>query len=549
MNKRREVMEQPQHSTLKYSALFAGIDEGNFKLPKFQRDFVWTKGQTAKLLDSMIKGYPIGTFILWRTDEELRAIKNIGNSDLPELPKGHIVSYVLDGQQRITSLYAVRKGSLVDIEGEVNDFRDIYIDLSLPTEEQGDSVVTTETEEGKKYISIFRLLNENFTDLMDEFDREHLRKIEVFKSRLTGYDFPIIILDRHPLDIACEVFTRINTGGTELTLFEIMTAKTYDVSRGFDLGEKYNAILDNPENGKDLSGVEFETLPPETVLQCVAACLAKNIRKNDILRLNKIEFINKWDAVIDALFWAVDFLRGILRIQASRLLPYNGIIVPLVYFFYKNGRRNPKAQQTKMLNQFFWRVSLSERYSFALESKIAGDLKIMDSIIKGSTPKYSFGEDLNFSFEDLKKCWFSTSRAFCKTLLCLYAYFEPKSFKDKAMVRLDNEFLKKQNSKNFHHFFPKSFLKKKGYEPWEANSILNITLIPDYLNKREIRGKAPSIYMKKFRKENPEIADTMKSHLIDDLDDFGVWENDYDTFLEARAKKVIKEIEKRLKTL
>ena len=103
-------MLQPENHSRKYEALFSDIDTGRTKVPMFQRDFVWGKEQTAKLIDSIIKGYPIGTFILWKTREELRAVRNIGNINLPAIPKGDSAYYILDGQQRITSLYAVRKG-------------------------------------------------------------------------------------------------------------------------------------------------------------------------------------------------------------------------------------------------------------------------------------------------------------------------------------------------------------------------------------------------------------------------------------------------------
>ena len=100
-------MYQPQNQSVKYNILFADIDTGRIKIPRFQRDFVWSKDQTAGLIDSIIKGYPIGTFILWKTKEELRHLKNIGNAELPDLPHGEFVQYVLDGQQRITHLLGV----------------------------------------------------------------------------------------------------------------------------------------------------------------------------------------------------------------------------------------------------------------------------------------------------------------------------------------------------------------------------------------------------------------------------------------------------------
>ena len=95
--------EQPKPDSKKYSDLISDIEKGIIKIPKFQREFVWGIDRTAKLLDSILKGYPIGTFILWKTDERINNIKNVGNLDIPPTPDGTKVEYVLDGQQRITS--------------------------------------------------------------------------------------------------------------------------------------------------------------------------------------------------------------------------------------------------------------------------------------------------------------------------------------------------------------------------------------------------------------------------------------------------------------
>ena len=80
----------------------------------------------------------------------------------------------------------------------------------------------------------------------------------------------------------------------------------------------------------------------------------------------------------------------------------------------------------------------------------------------------------------------------------------------------------------------------------EANHVLNITIVDDFLNKKEIRDQPPSRYMAKFRRENPSLAEAMKSHLILDLDDFGVWGDDYDTFWDKRAEAVSDELKKRI---
>jgi uncharacterized protein with ParB-like and HNH nuclease domain len=238
-------MLQPENQSKKYQHLFTDIDSGQLMIPKFQRDFVWSKEQTAKLIDSIIKGFPIGTFIFWKTREELRYVKEIGNVNLPDSPKGSEIFYILDGQQRITSLYAVHKGLQINKDNQEIDYRDISINLTCDADED-EQVVTIEPLSDAISISVHKLLNGRLIELVKEYPSDDLlERIEMYRERLTGYGFPTIVISECPIDIACEIFTRINTAGTELTLFEIMVAKTYDQERDFDLSREYEWLIDN----------------------------------------------------------------------------------------------------------------------------------------------------------------------------------------------------------------------------------------------------------------------------------------------------------------
>lgn len=540
-------MQQPENQSKKYSTLFTAIDDGYIKIPQFQRDFVWGKVRTAKLIDSIIKGFPIGTFILWKTHEELRHIKNIGNIDLPPTPKGDATSYVLDGQQRITSLYAVRKGLVITREGMTVDYKDLSIALDIDPD-QGDEVVSVEPPTDRRFISVYDLLNQNLPYLMAHFSADEIQRIDVYRSRLQGYDFSVISIDNYPIDIACEIFTRINTGGQELTLFEIMVAKTYDQATGFDLAEKFRVAVegDGKNGGKDLQSVGFETIPPIIVLQSLAAHLRKQATRADILKLPKKDFIGAWETVISGLFSAVDWVRGVLRLPVSSLIPYPAQLVPLTYFFIRKNGANPSLVQNKLLTQYFFWSGLGKRFTSAVESKLAQDILKMEKILKEEAPTYEREDAVHFLEADLKYHWFSTNDALCKTILCILAYHQPKSFGSNAIVHLDNSHLKQINSRNYHHFFPRAFLEKQGIEDWKANSIANITIVDDFLNKREIKAKAPSHYMKKYARQNEDINETMKSHLIGNLDEFGVWNDNYEIFLTKRTKWMLREIAKRL---
>ena len=138
--------EQPKPDSKKYSDLINEIQKGIIKIPKFQREFVWSIDKTAKLLDSILKGYPIGTFILWQTDERINDIKNVGNLEIPETPEGTKVQYVLDGQQRITSLFAAYLGAQIQKTGEkkVTDYSNIVVNLDKNLGESDDQFITAE---------------------------------------------------------------------------------------------------------------------------------------------------------------------------------------------------------------------------------------------------------------------------------------------------------------------------------------------------------------------------------------------------------------------
>ncbi len=100
----KEYIYQPKPDSLNYLSLITKIEQGSIKIPQFQRKFVWDIDETAGLLDSILKGYPIGSFIIWKTNERLRSVRNIGEMNFPDTPSGDMVQYVLDGQQRMDSL-------------------------------------------------------------------------------------------------------------------------------------------------------------------------------------------------------------------------------------------------------------------------------------------------------------------------------------------------------------------------------------------------------------------------------------------------------------
>ena len=530
-------MKLPEPQSTTFSGLISDIEKGQIKIPQFQREFVWDIKKSANLMDSIIKGYPIGTFIFWKTKDRLRSVRDIGNLELPEPVKGDFVNFVLDGQQRLTSLFASLKGLSIERDGgRFDDYSNMFIDLKAEEDEQI-VFVELENREIGTYIKITDLLYGGLTFLAS-FPFEHLKLLEEYKKRIESYLFSVILINEAPLDIATEIFTRINVGGKPLTMFEIMVAKTFDAERNFDLSEKYRELVEN------LRPLNYETLSDATVLQCISTFLSGECTKKRILKLDKNDFIDCWERGTDAIERAVEYFIGYYRIPVSQLLPYNALIIPFAYFFYQH-KDKPTGDKQKFLQDYFWRCALSSRFSSSVETKIAQDVKRIDLILKGELPKYEWAVDFSEDFI-MKNGWFSAGRSYIKAILCIYAYHQPKSFNDGSIINISNYWLKQANSKNYHHFFPRAYLRKQKKEEFFINHIANITIVDDFLNKREIGAKSPSVYMKKFVKQNENIDETMKTHLINDLEKFGVLENDYDRFFEQRLKAISKELKRRI---
>ncbi len=527
---------KPTH--YKYNELISDIEKGQIKIPQFQRDFVWDLKGSAKLLDSIFKNYPIGTFIFWRTNETLRSIRNIGNLNLPEPREGEFITYVLDGQQRITSLFASLKGVKIQREGKYEtDYSKIYIDLNAREE---DTIVVTDIKGllENTYISIKDLIAKDISYLANTYSKEMLEKIQKYDTALTGYDFSIVEVQNAEIEIATDIFTRINVGGRSLSLFEIMVAKTYDLKSNFDLAQKFSTLHE------ELSGSKYETIPAATVLQTLSILCKKDCSRKEILKIPKNEFIDMWEPTVEAIKSAVDYFRTYYKIPVSMLLPYNALIVPFAYYFHKNKDR-PTGEIQKRIEDFFWRASLGGRYSSGVESKLASDINKIDKISNNESIKYDWS--INTTAQFIKDNGeFRTGRSYIKAILSILASLKPLTFNDGSEVIIDNSWLKRANSKNYHHFFPKAYLEKRPeVDKFYINHIVNITIV-DGRSNLKIGAKAPSEYIQKYSKKNESISDCLKTHLIGDFDNFGVLNDDYDKFFNERAVLISKEIEKRV---
>ena len=537
------------------------VEENEFVLPQFQRKFVWSMDKVADLIDSILKGYPVGAIMLWNTAEkELTKIRSIITGEIisesEEKPMGGY-NYVLDGQQRITTLNACVRGAEIG-KGE---FEKVYVNLSASNRDE--KIVFLEKEKNKKIEDERKLSEKDFISVKELWSSgKKTGKEKEYRDMLRGHFLPIIQLNNVSIDVAVDIFERINVKGQSLKIFEVMVARTYDQKfnkgEGFDLSERYAAFYEKLKNA------QYHTIDSEIVLRVAAALLTGKYGKKDILSLNKKEFREGWNDICNAILSTIDRLRSTYGVGCSRLLPHPAIIVPIAYFFHKVKKGTGgilTSDQEAFLDTFFWRTLLSARYSVNTDSRVPRDIKeIMDAYIEdGTMPTY---DDYSWFVDSLpeyikNRGSFNRNDPYIKALLCVYASKEPADFHNGKAVAIKDENLKKSNCPNYHHFFPSNFMEERGQgEHPFVNHILNITFISGDLNKA-IRDRAPSDYMDEYKdrlvkNHNEKIGEVMKKHLIGDgtdnsLRDFGIWQDDFDTFIEKRAELLGKEIEDLIK--
>lgn len=507
--------------TYQYPDLIAKIEQGLIKIPAFQREFVWPMDKTLFLLDSISRRYPIGTFLFWQSSDFINALRNIGNLDLADPPSGFPVQYVLDGQQRITSLYAALSSAYID--------RRLYrICADLDSIEQSEEIFFDRESDGERYILLSDLLGNDYGPLFSSLTHTRQRRFNDIRTTFLNYPFSVTLVEGGNLDIVCDLFERINNTGVELSVFDLLVARTWSPKEedgGFDLRAAYDELI------MDLEKVDFNDIPESVIAQLAGALTKNDCTRKAILDIDREEMREAWPTLVDSLRSAVDFVRKRLRITTSRLLPYPSLLVPLSYFFFRNEMRNPNGDQSNWLMRYFYLNGFSWRLSSGTQSKLTEDLQIIDSWAGGEATV--FNVSVSVTFEDIRETPLQPGNAYCKSLLCLLSAKKPLDFRDGSDVLLQGSFLQRANSRQFHHIFPKAYMRgKAGSE--NVNSIANIALIPADLNLR-IGTQPPSRYLAKFIDANPKWASTLDSHAIESTAEDALHSDDFQSFIEHRS--------------
>lgn len=508
---------------LKLSDIVNEIEHGQLRIPRFQRDFVWERSKVVKLLDSIYKEYPIGSFFIWEADKKYNLFyRNIAELNLPQPDSYTSIRYILDGQQRATSLYAAIKGLRVN----GIDYSQICFDFDkeefvIRYREHDNCAPLTEILDENKHLQIYNSLSD-----------PRKRAFEKCRSIFSTYPLSVIIVREKELDEASEIFERINQGGKRLSIFDLVVASTW--AEDFDLKQEYVKLHDF------LIDKGFGNVPPEVVTHAASLIIKGYCRNSYQLQLTKEELKDNWDEITNAIKLSVDFLTNNLGAKIYEFVPYPSIISLLAYLYFKAPGRSLTKQMTEKVHEWFWKSALSERYATSRETRMEEDRRLLfDKLLDGEDVKV--GYSINLDEERITKSKISTKSALRNAFFCMLAMRHPKHFKTNNIFALDYSLCSDFNSPEKHHIFPRHFLRKNKLEG--EYSLANFCFIPAELNK-EILNKAPNEYFATYERENPDFKDALEAQLI--TYDESIKNNNYRDFLKIRSQAIFHEFERLL---
>jgi hypothetical protein len=509
---------------LTISKIIERIGSGDIRIPAFQRNFVWEPDQVAFLLDSVYKGFPIGTIILWKTDKRLDSDKNLGYFELPEPKKDYPVNYVLDGQQRLTSLFSVFQTALAPI---TNEWVDIYFDLDAQENIQESTFVALDPSEVDKQrhfpVKTF-FESVEYRKATNDLSDVQIAKIDSVQRKFLEYLIPNIVFETDNMNHVAIVFERINRAGTELNVFELLSAWSW--SGTFDLVDKFEALQEKITD----HGYEDLCNDRDLQLRIIAGIIRKDTLPSTIVGLKGDEIRNEFVKVENGIIGAIDYLKRELSIEHFKLLPFPGILVPLSYFFATTmtDGKNYNSKQNEVIKKWFWRSLFSRRFSAGVNERQSFDILQMEGLKNNS--KYEFKlppKEIKFDF---MKSTFSIGNANSKTLISMLNQCAPHSLLSGAKIDL-SKVLKKGSKHEYHHIFPRKHLEVLGTSQKDINSLSNICFLTRSDNNT-IKDKSPSSYNDLINSKH------RKSYLKSAIIPLNFNKSDYSIFLNERKAKL-----------
>lgn len=497
---------------------------GEIRIPAFQRGFVWDPDAVARFMDSIYKDYPYGSLLFWRTKQSLRSERTLGPFALPERDPDYPVDYVLDGQQRVTSIFGVFERDLPVVKE--GDWTEIYFDFKADQsiqESQFMPLIDSEVDRSRHFPlnALFDTVSYRAATL--HLSDEQAKKIDEMQAKFKEAQIPVQIIETENRASVAIIFERINRQGIPLDTLQLLSAWTW--SEEFDLQEKFAELSDELRP----FGFAGEYVDNTLLLRCCAAVIARDASPETLVNLDGAHVRARFDEVANGIKGAIDFLRGNLRVEAMHNLPFTTILVPLSVFFAapSGSQVRMTSEQRRTIVRWFWKSAFSRRYSSGVLRNLRNDIAEMANLKNNHHSDIdTFKVDISpeFFLENV----FGIGRVNTKTFVLLLAQSQPLSFVSGSPVALDRV-LKEYNRNEFHHVFPRRHLRNSGVHKHGDSVLANYSFLSKVDNSH-LGGAAPVTYRSKM------AIDILGEILTRSLLPPTLFEMTYDDFVRERAE-------------
>ncbi|HOU00338.1 MAG TPA: DUF262 domain-containing protein [Anaerolineaceae bacterium] len=535
--------------------LLSEIHSLTMVLPDFQRDFVWEPAATQDLIVSIANNYPAGSILRVRDTQRLFAAREFEGA--PKLNGQRHTFLVLDGQQRLTSLYQAFYGVgehryYLDMKKLLKgaDFEDAIFHIRATTRwvaahdtfdlQAKELVLPLSVLEGgagnfgQWSRRVARKLSDQeriaLEDALDDVENRWIKTID-------DYRFPVVTLsDKTEAPALCTIFETLNRTGVKLSVFELLTARFWPQNI------RLRELWDNARQTYPII-VDFE-VDPYYILQAIALVSRKSpsCKRSDVLNL-KPEDINKWwDAVVQGLALGLEILRDDCSVVSPQWLPYQTMLVPLAAVLAKVGSNKTAAAgaQREQLKRWFWCAVFGQAYESSPNSQAAKDVTDLLTWLAGGEPAETV-TTLHFNPRVLRDIT-PRQRSVYRGIICLILSNQARDFHTQAVIT--GKLLSEQGIDD-HHIFPAKFLEKQGWTvPQTRDCVLNRTLI-DRTTNQMISDRPPSKYMADIRDTPGFPFDAvLTSHCLPTGPDAPFWTDDYERFLTLREARLWEDIKR-----
>ena len=480
---------------MKITTILDQIDLGSMALPEFQRGYVWNRDQVRDLMQSLYRRYPVGSLLVWITRTESMSIRGDG----PIAPS--VVELILDGQQRITTLYGIIRGrSPKFFDGNPQTFTGLFFHLDdevfefygpLKMKDNPLWINVTELMQIGAGEAIQRLLaNQEFQPKLTTYINrlnaiDGIKNIELHVEKVTGEDKSV--------DVVVDIFNRVNSGGTKLSKGDLALAKI--CASWPEARQEMKACVKRWEQ----AGFDFDL---DWLLRNITTILTGQAMFSALKDIDTPSFQEGLKQAEKTCNYLLNMISGRLGLDHDRVLGGRYAFPVMTCYLAHNGGKLQDARQRDKLLYWYIQSFLSGRFTGSTETALNQDLRMLDDT---STALDHLMEQLRLSRRDLRirPEDFAVSNLSARFYPMLYMLTRVRSARNWGDgLPLSAHLLGKLNALQVHHIFPKAILYKHGYPQPDVNAIANYCFLTQGANL-DISAKEPVIYFKEIEENYP----------------------------------------------